>query len=415
MASKRDAVVDLVEKLLGALETQRRLGGGSYPLPLDRLIALTDPQTPSALIEKAIAGKSFNDRVVVAQRKNRVAPVALAVDGDLLADSPLLLEFALQQVCSPETPIQPLSKLKSKVDPRLRKCFAEAVVKRIHDGGLPHAVGCRLEKKKPLLYLQRIPPPPPPPPPPKPEEVLGEELLQSLKTLRSSADYPPSLQLLVEKSRPQAKPALVRKALALPAVRDRLARADGRKWEAPLALVEDSGLLLEVLLRARRQPEENAFLLDRLLPKPSALTAPFRDAIFQQIAAGALSAKLGLLWVGKKRLVFLAEDVEHRRLETVGPVAPPRSPPSDSGPSFDDAFQELNQRRGGHNLVSLVDLRRTLPLAHDVFDGELRKLRLAGRYTLSAAEGRHGLSAEERDAAIAEDGALLLYVSRRSP
>ena len=38
-----------------------------------------------------------------------------------------------------------------------------------------------------------------------------------------------------------------------------------------------------------------------------------------------------------------------------------------------------------------------------------------GRYGLSAAEGRHGLSRQEHDAAIMEDGALLLYVSRKIP
>jgi hypothetical protein len=45
----------------------------------------------------------------------------------------------------------------------------------------------------------------------------------------------------------------------------------------------------------------------------------------------------------------------------------------------------------------------------------LQRLRRAGRYSLSAAEGRHGISAEERDAAIPEDGSLLLFVSRRGP
>ena len=40
---------------------------------------------------------------------------------------------------------------------------------------------------------------------------------------------------------------------------------------------------------------------------------------------------------------------------------------------------------------------------------------LAGRYSLSAAEGRHGLTPEEREAGILEDGTLLLYVSRKTP
>jgi hypothetical protein len=60
-----------------------------------------------------------------------------------------------------------------------------------------------------------------------------------------------------------------------------------------------------------------------------------------------------------------------------------------------------------------VDLRQALPVDRAVFDAELRRLRIAGRYTLSAAEGRHGTNAEERAAGITEEGALLLYVSRK--
>ena len=54
-------------------------------------------------------------------------------------------------------------------------------------------------------------------------------------------------------------------------------------------------------------------------------------------------------------------------------------------------------------------------MSTDVFNAELRKLRVAGRYTLSAAEGRHGISPEEHAAGIVEDGSLLLYVSRKAP
>jgi hypothetical protein len=43
----------------------------------------------------------------------------------------------------------------------------------------------------------------------------------------------------------------------------------------------------------------------------------------------------------------------------------------------------------------------------------LQRLRREGRYSLTGAEGRHGISAEERDAGITEDGNLLLFVSRR--
>jgi hypothetical protein len=42
-------------------------------------------------------------------------------------------------------------------------------------------------------------------------------------------------------------------------------------------------------------------------------------------------------------------------------------------------------------------------------------LRHQGRYSLSAAEGRHGILPEEHDAGIIEDGSLLLFVSRKAP
>jgi hypothetical protein len=55
-----------------------------------------------------------------------------------------------------------------------------------------------------------------------------------------------------------------------------------------------------------------------------------------------------------------------------------------------------------------------VPVDRAAFDTGLHQLRVAGRYSLSAAEGRHGLSPEEREAGITEDGTLLLYVSRRT-
>lgn len=74
------------------------------------------------------------------------------------------------------------------------------------------------------------------------------------------------------------------------------------------------------------------------------------------------------------------------------------------------AFEELVDR---DNLVSLVDLRRAVGLHRWEFDIELRRLRVDGVLVLSAAEGRHGISGEELNAAVRENGELLLYVSRR--
>jgi hypothetical protein len=60
-----------------------------------------------------------------------------------------------------------------------------------------------------------------------------------------------------------------------------------------------------------------------------------------------------------------------------------------------------------------VKLRQQVPVEREHFDEELNRLRRANRYTLSAAESRHGVSEEEREAGIVEHGSLLLFVSRR--
>jgi hypothetical protein len=90
------------------------------------------------------------------------------------------------------------------------------------------------------------------------------------------------------------------------------------------------------------------------------------------------------------------------------------SPPAVFARRFEDAFNHLDRERGGHNFLSLVQLRQALAdVPRAAFDAELRALLLAGRFSLSAAEGRHGLTVEERTAGIVEDGILLLYASRR--
>jgi hypothetical protein len=118
---------------------------------------------------------------------------------------------------------------------------------------------------------------------------------------------------------------------------------------------------------------------------------------------------------GTKRLFGLKDLHAGRAVAVPAPAPPVPAAATDFSRAFDEAFSRLDREKGSHNFVSLVPLRHAVPVPRDAFDAGLRQLRLAGRYTVSAAEGRHGLSPEERDAGIPEDGALLLYVSRRSP
>jgi hypothetical protein len=154
------------------------------------------------------------------------------------------------------------------------------------------------------------------------------------------------------------------------------------------------------------------------------LQAPFAEAIRVRLATGTLPPRIGCLRIKKVPYLFRREAVlwgrgteeaaaepEPARPTEVVPV--PQGPPSDFAARFDEAFARLDRQRGGHNLVGLVLLRRELGLERSDFDSGLQELRRAGRYSLSSAEGRHGLSDDERAAGIVEEESLLLYVSRR--
>jgi hypothetical protein len=364
----------------------------------------------------------------VACKKNGAAPIALTEDLPQLAASPLLLEFILASLCSPEKPTTPVTALKKKVDAKLKKPFENAIKRQIQENSLPPTVECLTIKKVQHLHprgLRLLP---------EPEEVLADKLLQVLEAQRRLGEdaYPLSMQRLIELASPETPPALVNKALAIPTLREKLVLVDAKVREAPVALVQDrvqllsSAALLEFLLRTKRKPTERAFPAERLVSKKSDFHQPFLDSLQQRIEAGSLPPTIGWIWVGKKKHIFFLEDV-HGYQRSTDHRAPPASSPAPVSPSsrretpvdfahaFDEAFNQINRQKGAHNFVNLVELRRVLPLPRECFDAELRKLRIAGRYTLSTAEGRHGISPEERAAGIFEDGSLLLYVSRKAP
>jgi hypothetical protein len=432
MAASKDTATALVEILLAVLEAQRSLGKEAYPLTLQRLVELAAPQTPPEMVAKAIGKKPFKDRVVMASKKSAAGLIALAEDVAQVVSSPRLLESALETLCTPASPLWPLTKVKGAIEnTKLRQSFADAITQQIRDNTLPATVGVRMEKNKTLLFLHRIPPPPPLR---KPEEVLAEKLFQVLEAQRrlGGIAYPLSLRRLRELTDSGADDALLKKALAHPSLKGKLALVDVKNPDAPVALVEDrnqlisSGALLEFLLRKKRSSMEQAFPGESLVSKKSDLYRPFMEALERQVEAGSLPSTIGWMWVGKKKHLFFLEDVHGCRHATdqvatpapnLAAVSPPtpRETPVDFARAFDEAFNQINRQNGAHNFVSLVELRRVLPLPPERFDAELRKLRVAGRYTLSAAEGRHGISPEERAAGITEDGSLLLYVSRKTP
>ncbi len=276
---KEAAAIEFADKLLRVLQSQRGLGPGSYPLPVRRLVELTDPSAPAALVKKALGKKSFQQQAVPLRAKAPDAPIALVADLDALAGSALALEFLLRQARTPSTQAFSLAELKAKATGKLQKPFQEAVNRHIIASTLPPTVA----------YIS----------------IRGSKKLFLLSDLGRGRE---------------------------PGVRS-----------------QESGV----------RSQEGA-------------------------------AK-------------------------VNGTAAPAPVPADFPTAFHQAFDDLDRQGGGHNFVSLTDLRRVVPLPRAQFDRELGELRRAGRYTLSAAEGRDGISPDERVAGIAEEGSLLLFVSRNRP
>jgi hypothetical protein len=155
------------------------------------------------------------------------------------------------------------------------------------------------------------------------------------------------------------------------------------------------------------------------------LLSLFGTAIARRLEKRSWPVTIGCLLQRKKPLLFLLSDLQASSPKgAAAPAASTATAPRPSPPVapsrelidfarlFEEAFDRLERQRG-HNFVSLVDLRRVLATDRETFDNGLQSLRRAGRYTLSGAEGRDGISQEENVAGIHEEGSLLLYVSRR--
>jgi hypothetical protein len=261
---------------------------------------------------------------------------------------------------------------------------------------------------------------------------LADKLLRVLQAQRALGPdaYPLTVRRLAELTEPGAAPALLRKALNKRSFLQQAVPAHGKLLDAPIALAADldglaaSSLLLEFLMRQARTAATNAFTVSDLGKKASGkVKKGFQDAVNRQIAQGILPPTVA--WVsirGSKKLFLLSELHASAKAKPPPPAvpsaAPPEpapAPPGEFRTAFDQAFERLDRQQGGHNFVSLIALRRALPVARDQFDRELRQLRQSGRYTLSAAEGRGGITPEEREAGISEEGSLLLFVSRNQP
>jgi hypothetical protein len=428
MPREKNPATALAEKMVQALEARRHLENAA-PMTLGQLAVLADPSAPTEQIEKAAARRTFTDRVIVVQKKNLDAPVALPDEIESFARSPVLLEFVLETLCTPTSPTCPISRLKTKVPPRLKKPFEEAVKRHIGANSLPSSVGTIQVRKTAHLYLLRMPPPPPP------AVALAQKLIRVLEAQRrlGESSYPLSLERLIQLTDEAAPEAVVKKAIAVGTFRSHVLLAMPRKRDAPVALAGDvetlagSRLLLEYVLSIARTPATHAFSVNDFKRKMNAILWPaFQEVVNRQIVEESLPPTVGWIVIRGKKYLFLLKDLHasERDKRAAAPRAPAERPsepvapastrsPADFAQRFDDAFARLDRAKGCHNFVHLLDLRKALLLDRGDFDAGLTDLRAAGRYVLSAAEGRHELTPEERAAGIHEDGALLLYVSRR--
>jgi hypothetical protein len=259
-----------------------------------------------------------------------------------------------------------------------------------------------------------------------PAAVLAEKMVQVLR--QGPADAPfLSLAKLAEIADSSATSRTVlavlfqRKAFTAVAAR--------RDLDAPVALLTDlprlaaSPQLLEFALKSTRTAANHAFSIADLKKKLTGKLQPlFGESVQQRIQQRTLPQDIGWILIKNTKRLFLASDVNLtlqakgiEMPEAPAPAARPEPTPMAFSQAFDEAFARLDRAAGGHNFVSLAVMRPALKVEREAFDAGLRELRRAGQYTLSAAEGRHGLGESERAAGVIEDGTLLLYVSRRAP
>ncbi|MEJ7637039.1 MAG: hypothetical protein WKF75_03365, partial [Singulisphaera sp.] len=88
----------LAEKMIHVLESQRRLGDGSYPPTFEKLASLCGVRSSDAIFNKAVKEKRFSERAVVAGKGAKVpapAPVLLRGDMEDEAIVPALLAYAM--------------------------------------------------------------------------------------------------------------------------------------------------------------------------------------------------------------------------------------------------------------------------------------------------------------------------------
>ncbi|WP_437609786.1 hypothetical protein WMF20_00770 [Sorangium sp. So ce834] len=345
-------------RLLGVLESQRQLGGASYPPTLERLAELTGDT--AAVTSKALSSKEAKARVLLSRaaggkKKPAPGPVLVLLKGDLqaVAQSDRLLELQLQSARQPDVPAVDLAQLPKGLLPALGRAFKAALEQRLAERRLPRTIGA-LTGKKPLFFF------------------LADAVLPP-----AGAPARPAATTAPTDGGP--RPAAPGGARTAPADAADAAPTDAPSNGAPAASLAGA-------------------------PAASLAGAPAASL------AGAPAASLA----GAPAASLAGAPAASLAGSPDGAPAP-STPAAPFADRFDAAFTALDRDSGGNNYVTLRALRAALPdVPRATFDAELAALRRQRRYSLDPSDGRHHQMAEaEREAGIQEAGNLLVYVARR--
>lgn len=413
MPAKRNAAVLVAEQLIAKLREIKQ--SGDYPSSIHELAREAGVEEDETLLKKVVAAKKpFGEQAVALQAKNLESPVVLRGDEGILLGHDRTLSFLVENAVTPEKPLVESAKLRSRVPATLRAIWDEKLREWLARSTLPDGLAHVQQGRKSFLHLTRYPLPQ------LPEEVLAQRWLDQLGRSREDGAYPITwgeLQRRVETS----SPAVVKKALALPRFKNAVLFGMKAQAGAPIAFEEDAErlaisdlLLLEAIRQARTGTHHAINMADLKKKVTRPVQSSFAHSLVRRWEDAVLPPGVGGILQKKAPVFFLLEDLV-RGTGLNGHSEAKQRPVTQeaAGDAFDAAFQEADRERGGHNFVSLVDLRRRLAMESSDFNRLLHEVRSAGKYTLSAAEGRHGLTAEELDAGIREDGSYLLYVSKR--
>jgi hypothetical protein len=266
--------------------------------------------------------------------------------------------------------------------------------------------------------------------------LLATEMLRLLQAQRELGEqrYPLTIHELAKLAGVSPGQKLIQSALRTRLFAAGTITARRSDLDSPVALQED-------VERLAASPLTLQFALDQFSGKVGAVTVAklktkltrrlgfdkrFQSAITRMLQAERLPPNVGWVYAGRNPSLFRIADIHpakwRERLQapwdapiTTRNGAVDTASTGDFARRFDDAFEQLDRRQGNFNLVKLLDLREALAdTPREQFDTELRHLRVAGRYGLSGAESRWGISQAERDAGIHEAGSLLMLVSRRT-